>query len=192
LFSNIHARDSGWSAHHLNTLKVVNSTHLSRGCGHTDRYLVLGGPFSDTAKAEVMFKEGGRSPAGRTIQTIYPSDYQNQISIFDFNMRPGSSKFVRPDCNQTCDTPPMHGGPCGSCTRFPFRSFFLSLCSCTILVRVRVWFKVRVRLRLVLLVLDLCRISNVRVLEVGTELGSDKKKMQAFFKMRLPICRSLR
>ena len=65
--------------------------------------------------AEVMFKEGGRSPAGRTIQTIYPSDYQEQISIFDFNMRPGPSAFVRPDCDQKCDKPPMHGGPCGTC-----------------------------------------------------------------------------
>ena len=65
--------------------------------------------------AEVLFAEGGRSPAGRTIQTIYPSEYQDQVSIFDFNMRPGPSRFVRPDCNQTCATPPMHGGPCGSC-----------------------------------------------------------------------------
>merc|ERR1719263_1861004 len=38
------------------------------------------------------------SPAGRTIQTIYPSSYQDQISIFDFNMRPGPSAFARPDC----------------------------------------------------------------------------------------------
>lgn len=86
--------------------------------------------------AEIMFKEGGRSPSGRTIQTIYPSSYQDQvclslslslsislslnlsimqISIFDFNMRPGPSAFVRPDCDQKCDKPPMHGGPCGSC-----------------------------------------------------------------------------
>jgi len=65
--------------------------------------------------AELMFKEGGISPSGRTIQTIYPSSYQDAISIFDFNMRPGPSKFVRPDCNQKCEKPPMHGGPCGSC-----------------------------------------------------------------------------
>ena len=76
--------------------------------------------------AEVMFKEGGRSPAGRTIQTVYPSSYQDQISIFDFNMRPGPSAFVRPDCTVNCTSPPnsdpnhpweprMHGGPCGDC-----------------------------------------------------------------------------
>ena len=27
------------------------------------------------------------SPAGRTIQTIYPASYADEISIFDFNMR---------------------------------------------------------------------------------------------------------
>jgi pre-mRNA-splicing factor SYF2/beta-D-xylosidase 4 len=76
--------------------------------------------------AEVLFKEGGRSPAGRACQTIYPSSYQDEVSIFDFNMRPGQSAFVRPDCTAKCDSPPdndpnhpwdprMHGGPCGDC-----------------------------------------------------------------------------
>merc|ERR1719433_1914992 len=41
---------------------------------------------------------GRVSPAGRTIQTIYPASYQDQISIFDFGMRPGPSPFARPDC----------------------------------------------------------------------------------------------
>merc|ERR1712159_619431 len=41
---------------------------------------------------------GDKSPAGRTIQTVYESAYQDQISIFDFNMRPGPSSFARPDC----------------------------------------------------------------------------------------------
>mmetsp|Transcript_23199 Transcript_23199/g.65835 ORF Transcript_23199/g.65835 Transcript_23199/m.65835 type:complete len:902 (+) Transcript_23199:68-2773(+) len=41
---------------------------------------------------------GDKSPAGRTIQTVYKSSYQDQISIFDFNMRPGPSDFARPDC----------------------------------------------------------------------------------------------
>ncbi len=41
---------------------------------------------------------GKAVPAGRTIQTIYPEEYQNSISIFDFNMRPGPSPFARPDC----------------------------------------------------------------------------------------------
>jgi hypothetical protein len=65
--------------------------------------------------AEVMWSEGGRSPSGRLIQTVYPSSFQDEISIFDFNMRPGRSKFVRPDCNQTCEQPPMYGGSCGTC-----------------------------------------------------------------------------
>lgn len=41
---------------------------------------------------------GDVSPAGRTIQTFYDSSYQDQISIFDFGMRPGPSPFARPDC----------------------------------------------------------------------------------------------
>lgn len=48
--------------------------------------------------AELLF--GKVSPAGRTIQTIYPEKYQDQISIFDFNMRPGPSTFARPDCTK--------------------------------------------------------------------------------------------
>jgi len=45
---------------------------------------------------EILF--GDKSPAGRTIQTVYKSKYQDQISIFDFGMRPGPSPFARPDC----------------------------------------------------------------------------------------------
>lgn len=55
---------------------------------------------------------GDRSPAGRTIQTIYESSYQNQISIFDFNMRPGPSTFARPDCtNHDVDQCPRGTNP---------------------------------------------------------------------------------
>ncbi|GMH59653.1 hypothetical protein TL16_g02872 [Triparma laevis f. inornata] len=43
---------------------------------------------------------GKTSPAGRTIQTVYKREYQDQISIFDFNMRPGPSPFARPDCTE--------------------------------------------------------------------------------------------
>jgi uncharacterized repeat protein (TIGR01451 family) len=46
--------------------------------------------------ADVLF--GHRSPGGRTIQTVYPGSYQHEISIFDFNMRPGPSVWARPDC----------------------------------------------------------------------------------------------
>jgi len=41
---------------------------------------------------------GNRVPAGRMIQTVYEAAYQDQISIFDFGMRPGPSPFARPDC----------------------------------------------------------------------------------------------
>eukprot|EP00729_Bicosta_minor_P001353 gene1353-22714_t len=51
--------------------------------------------------AELLF--GKVSPAGRTIQTIYPEAYQDQISIFDFNMRPGPSPFARPDCTDSAN-----------------------------------------------------------------------------------------
>jgi pre-mRNA-splicing factor SYF2/beta-D-xylosidase 4 len=41
---------------------------------------------------------GERSPAGRMVQTVYPKKYADEISIFDFGMRPGPSPFARPDC----------------------------------------------------------------------------------------------
>jgi beta-D-xylosidase 4 len=44
---------------------------------------------------------GHRVPAGRLVQTILPKAYQDQISIFDFNMRPGVSVWPQPNC--TCD-----------------------------------------------------------------------------------------
>eukprot|EP01063_Lacrimia_lanifica_P019014 TRINITY_DN25_c1_g1_i1.p1 TRINITY_DN25_c1_g1~~TRINITY_DN25_c1_g1_i1.p1 ORF type:complete len:777 (+),score=300.19 TRINITY_DN25_c1_g1_i1:50-2380(+) len=46
--------------------------------------------------ADVVF--GARSPAGRAVQTQYPKAYQDMVSIFDFNMRPGPSAWPRPDC----------------------------------------------------------------------------------------------
>eukprot|EP00418_Pyrodinium_bahamense_P007913 CAMPEP_0179121212 /NCGR_PEP_ID=MMETSP0796-20121207/57152_1 /TAXON_ID=73915 /ORGANISM="Pyrodinium bahamense, Strain pbaha01" /LENGTH=794 /DNA_ID=CAMNT_0020819793 /DNA_START=44 /DNA_END=2428 /DNA_ORIENTATION=+ len=45
---------------------------------------------------DVLF--GKRVPAGRLVQTIYPASYASQVSIFDFNMRPGPSVWPRPDC----------------------------------------------------------------------------------------------
>ncbi len=68
--------------------------------------LHAGQPSVQTAGvADVLF--GIKSPAGRTIQTVYPSNYQDEISIFDFNMRPGPSTWPRPDCK----------GPPASCPR---------------------------------------------------------------------------
>jgi len=51
---------------------------------------------------DVLF--GKRAPAGRTIATIYPASYADQISIFDFNMRPGPSAWPRPDCPEPYDS----------------------------------------------------------------------------------------
>jgi len=59
--------------------------------------LHLGQPSVQTAGAlPIIF--GTQSPAGRTIQTVYPAAYGDMISIFDFNMRPGPSVWPRPDC----------------------------------------------------------------------------------------------
>jgi len=51
---------------------------------------------------DVLF--GKRSPAGRMITTIYPASYGDQISIFDFNMRPGPSAWPRTDCPKPYDS----------------------------------------------------------------------------------------
>ena len=68
--------------------------------------LHAGMPSVQTAGvADVLF--GDVSPAGRAIQTVYPASYQHQISIFDFNMRPGPSAYARPDCNATRATEPQ-------------------------------------------------------------------------------------
>ena len=47
---------------------------------------------------DVLF--GKKSVAGRLVQTWYPREFQNQISIFDMSLRPGISLFPRPDCPQ--------------------------------------------------------------------------------------------
>ena len=52
---------------------------------------------------KVLF--GKVSPAGRMVQTLYPASVQHELSIFDMNMRPGPSKFPRPD-GQGCR--PVH------------------------------------------------------------------------------------
>eukprot|EP00325_Prymnesiales_sp_UTEX-LB-985_P000241 CAMPEP_0174703322 /NCGR_PEP_ID=MMETSP1094-20130205/7308_1 /TAXON_ID=156173 /ORGANISM="Chrysochromulina brevifilum, Strain UTEX LB 985" /LENGTH=773 /DNA_ID=CAMNT_0015901231 /DNA_START=17 /DNA_END=2338 /DNA_ORIENTATION=+ len=49
---------------------------------------------------ELIF--GKTSPSGRTVQTVYPASYADEVSIFDFNMRPGLSAFPRPDCKGGC------------------------------------------------------------------------------------------
>jgi pre-mRNA-splicing factor SYF2/beta-D-xylosidase 4 len=41
---------------------------------------------------------GIKVPAGRMVQTVMPASYADEISIFDFNMRPGPSVWPRPDC----------------------------------------------------------------------------------------------
>jgi hypothetical protein len=49
---------------------------------------------------ELLF--GHKSPAGRMVQTVYPASYADEVSIFDFNMRPGPAAFPRPDCKGGC------------------------------------------------------------------------------------------
>ena len=54
---------------------------------------------------DVLFNIAPRGgPAGRTVQTIYPASYADEVSIFDFNMRPGPSSFPRPDCDSADPT----------------------------------------------------------------------------------------
>jgi len=48
------------------------------------------------AAGDLLF--GRSSPAGRTIQTVYPASYADDVSIFDFNMRPGPSDYPAPSC----------------------------------------------------------------------------------------------
>jgi len=40
---------------------------------------------------------GDAVPAGRMVQTVYPADYIDQVSIFDMNMRPGPSVWPIPN-----------------------------------------------------------------------------------------------
>merc|ERR1711988_2017204 len=61
---------------------------------------------------------GDKSPAGRMIQTVYPASYQDQISIFDFGMRPGPSMFARPDCTNKNSTQCPRGTNPGRTYRF--------------------------------------------------------------------------
>ena len=49
---------------------------------------------------DILF--GAVSPSGRAVQTVYPESYQNEVSPFDFNMRPGPSKWPRPDSPGPC------------------------------------------------------------------------------------------
>merc|ERR1712166_730606 len=51
---------------------------------------------------DVLF--GKRTPAGRMVATVYEASYADDISIFDFNMRPGSSVWPRPDCPKPYDS----------------------------------------------------------------------------------------
>jgi hypothetical protein len=64
--------------------------------------LHVGQPSVQTpAVADLLF--GARSPSGRAVQMVYPVAYQHQISSLDFNMRPGTSRWPRPDSPGTID-----------------------------------------------------------------------------------------
>ena len=45
---------------------------------------------------------GEAVPAGRMVQTVYPADFVDQVSIFDMNMRPGPSKWPIPNHHTEC------------------------------------------------------------------------------------------
>jgi len=65
---------------------------------YIDAVLHVGQPSVQTlGVGDLIF--GKRVPAGRMIQTNLPASYAQQISIFDFNMRPGPSVWPRPDCS---------------------------------------------------------------------------------------------
>ena len=70
---------------------------LARSDGRVGAVVHVGQP-SVTVKGLGDLLYGRRSFAGRAVQTVYPAAYADQISIFDFNMRPGPSAFARPDC----------------------------------------------------------------------------------------------
>ncbi|CAJ1441850.1 unnamed protein product [Effrenium voratum] len=72
--------------------------------------LHLGQP-SVAVKGVAPLLYGESSPAGRAIQTVYEHSYQDQISIFDFNMRPGPSDFARPDCTEAASKCPKGTNP---------------------------------------------------------------------------------
>ena len=61
---------------------------------------------------------GVRPPAGRLIQTIYPEAYATQVSIFDFNMRPGESAWPAPGCTATPPSTCPNGTNPGRTHRF--------------------------------------------------------------------------
>lgn len=44
---------------------------------------------------------GLQVPAGRMVQTVYPGDYIDEVSIFDMNMRPGPSVWPIPNHSPT-------------------------------------------------------------------------------------------
>jgi len=61
---------------------------------------------------------GLKVPSGRTVQTFMPASYAQEISIFDFNMRPGPSVWPRPDCTKQPQTQCPNGTNPGRTYRF--------------------------------------------------------------------------
>jgi len=83
---------------------------------HIGAILHAGQPSVTTiGVGDVLF--GEKVPAGRVIQTILPASYVGEISIFDFNMRPGPSAFPRPDCTLPISQCPNGTNP-GRTNRF--------------------------------------------------------------------------
>jgi len=61
---------------------------------------------------------GKTPPAGRMVQTVYPSAYATAVSIFDFNMRPGPSPWPAPGCVKRPATECRNGTNPGRTYRF--------------------------------------------------------------------------
>lgn len=61
---------------------------------------------------------GKAVPAGRMIQTTYPAAFADEVSIFDFTMRPGPSAWPKPGCTLTPPSSCPNGTNPGRTHRF--------------------------------------------------------------------------
>jgi hypothetical protein len=124
-------KDSGCAALRVDTLhkshrrvaflEFVPTTHALLVATQIGAILHVGQPsVTALSVGDVLF--GVVSPAGRTCQTVYPASYADQISIFDFNMRPGPSPFARPDCTDKEPACPRGTNPGRTCVLASWRA----------------------------------------------------------------------
>ena len=69
---------------------------------------------SSLGVGDVLF--GKKVPAGRMIQTVYPTGWQGSLSIMDMGMRPGKSDYPRPDCGKRASVCKKNPSACGNRT----------------------------------------------------------------------------